>query len=192
MACEMMDPGDCLAFGGSSLTALAIELRWTGNPASILSKGKIDLDLVAMVDAGRGVTLIQPVQNVYGSYSADPYVELDRDDRAGGVETMRINLARFPRTPGSRIIIATYVYGDDRTWEDVDDATVTIKHQEGDFGISLRGGGKNSTRWLLDIVPNEEGNLSMTAKGEYFSSYLDDIDAAIGWPGLSWHRVFKN
>lgn len=192
MTFDMLSPDDCLAFDGISLTSLEIVLKWTGNPASILSKGKIDLDLVAMADAGRGVTLIQPVQNIYGSFRADPYVELDRDDRAGGAETMRINMAQFPRTPRSRIIVAVYVYGDDRTWADINDATVVIKHEEDTYGLELKGGGRNSTRWLFDIVPNDQNGLSVTAKGEYYPSYLDDIDTAIGWPGFNWYHVSKD
>lgn len=165
---------DKLSFDGESLVPIKATLSWVSNA---------DLDLAAIAETDRGITIVQALDRNFGSMS-DPYVKLDQDSRSGGTETMTINMAEAQHI--KRIMLFAYIYqtGGQRTWQDIKDAVVKIEHPEGNFEIELSNG-SGATCALFELV-NENGNLRLNRLEKYFNRYHEELDTYYNWPRLNW------
>lgn len=130
-----------LAKGGGG--AFVVNLDWNQSAAGAAPQGKkrgffqpraagIDLDLACLLVLSTGqISGIQALGNRFGSLEAEPWIQLDRDDRSGaalGGETMRINERYSEKF--DRILIYAMIYEGAANWAQVD-GVVRVSQQGG-------------------------------------------------------------
>lgn len=167
---------DNLSFSGDSLVPVQAILSWDGNT---------DLDLACIAETDNGITVVQALDRNFGSVDSDPYIGLDKDDRSGGVETMTVNMSKSAHI--KRIMVFAYIYQtgySQKSWRDIQNAKVTIKHPEQEFVIELSGG-DGATCALFELV-NNNGELKLNRLEQYFNGYHEELDNYYGWPRLNW------
>ncbi len=159
---------------------LSVTLEWNS---------RTDVDLACLYETSSGQTgCVQALGSTFGSLDEPPFVALDRDDRAGGMETMRFRLGRAREV--RRLLFFAYIY-QGGNWKKVGDARVVITNPgEPDIVMQLEGA-RARTCSLVDVVP--VGNsLQVTRLGDYFHGTHKDVDRHYGWPRINWVQSSKD
>jgi tellurite resistance protein TerA len=179
-----------------SIGEILVNLNWNqqtrksgGFFASLFGGGSkgVDLDLGCLYelkDGQRGC--VQALGNNLGTYYADPYIELDGDDRTGAVsggENLRINGKKIAEI--KRVLVYSFIYEGVANWSEAD-AVVTVKYPNGaDIEVKLnehRNGKIMCAIAMIENVKNETFKVERLV--EYFNGH-QDMDRAYGW-GMKW------
>lgn len=180
----------------NAIGEILVNLKWNQQSAgksagffsSFLGKSKsIDLDLGCLYELKNGKKgCIQALGNAFGSYTHDPYMELDGDDRTGssvGGENLRINGNKISEI--KRILVYTFIYEGVANWSEAD-GVVTLKYPAGpDIEVKLdehRNGNTMCAIAMFENVNNETFKIERLV--EYFNGHKD-MDSAYGW-GMNW------
>lgn len=196
---ELKKSGDSINLNKTSkpLGEILVNLNWTqqnrpqngGFLSSLFGSGNrgIDLDLGCLFeykDGWKGT--IQPLGNSFGSYSQEPYIHLDQDDRTGASkngENLRINGNKLHEF--KRILIFAYIYDGVANWSQVD-GVVTIKQQDGpDIVVRMdehRNGLGMCAVAMLENVQDQTFRIEKLVK--YFHGHKE-MDQYYGW-GINW------
>lgn len=161
---------------------MTVTLRWTS---------RTDVDLACMHElVGHKPSVVQALDKDFGSLERPPYVSLDRDDRAGGQETLRVNLAHAAEI--KRLLVFAYIY-EGGTWRNVGDASVTVEHPSETYEIKLNGGGwRSKSCALVGLRSDGNGGLTLSHEEVYFNAFHEEIDRHFGWPNINWVKGTKD
>jgi tellurite resistance protein TerA len=134
--------------------------------------------------------VVQALDKNFGSLNSAPYVLLSGDDRSGGSENLKINLAKADEI--KRLLVFAFIYAGSN-WKKVGDAQVRIQNPVGgdDYLIRLEGA-KAASCALIDLQNDGSGNLRMTRLEQYFRGFHQDIDSYYGWPNINWVKGSKD
>ncbi|MGA4952796.1 TerD family protein [Streptomyces lydicamycinicus] len=180
---------------GKKLGRKAMEAM--GARGALLPSGELDLDLCALYQLTDGAAgVVHPLGNNFGALHAPPYIQLDGDDRTGGVaagENMTINLDHQDRI--KRILIFVTVYAGARSFEGLS-ATVTLQPQHGaPVDFTLDACTVPSNVCALALITNTGSELVVQREARYLVpepgvSPQRTVDYAYGW-GLDWSPARK-
>lgn len=180
---------------GKKLGRKAMEAM--GARGALLPSGELDLDLCALYQLTDGAAgVVHPLGNNFGALHAPPYIQLDGDDRTGGVaagENMTINLDHQDRI--KRILIFVTVYAGARSFEGLS-ATVTLQPQHGaPVDFTLDACTVPSNVCALAMITNTGSELVVQREARYLVpepgvSPQRTVDHAYGW-GLDWSPARK-
>ncbi|MGA5566590.1 TerD family protein [Streptomyces platensis] len=180
---------------GKKLGRKAMEAM--GARGALLPSGELDLDLCALYQLADGAAgVVHPLGNNFGALHAPPYIQLDGDDRTGGVaagENMTINLDHQDRI--KRILIFVTVYAGARSFEGLH-ATVTLQPQHGaPVDFTLDACTVPSNVCALALITNTGSELVVQREARYLVpepgvSPQRTVDHAYGW-GLDWSPARK-
>jgi tellurite resistance protein TerA len=168
-----LEKGKPISFSKDAAVAEII-LTWTSDS---------DPDIGAMCKTvGQAPYVVQALGHTFGCLGKPPFAVLDKDDRHGGQETLRINLARADQI--ERILVYGTIYRGGN-WNNVGDARVTVRHpRHEEYIIDLS---KSSARsvGLVDFR-SQNGSLVMTRLEDFINGTEPDIDRFYSFPGISW------
>lgn len=168
------------------------------NKAGAARKGRagIDLDLGCMYELADGRKgLVQALGNTFGHYEAEPFIQLDADDRTGAAangENLYINGERFDRI--KRAVIFSFIYEGAANWQ-VTNGVVTIT-APGQAPVEVRlDGGDRQIMCAIALIENRNGQLVITKLAEYFqqqgmTSAHELMDRHFGF-GMRWKTGSK-
>lgn len=151
----------------------------------------IDLDLGAFVEMSDGYrTIIQALGGTFGSFRAEPYVELQGDDRTGAVsdgEWLHINGTEWKNI--REVLIFAFIYDGVPSWENTD-GVVTI-HVPGQPPVEtfLTEGNNRQNMCAIARLVNEAGAIRVERINRYFSGH-QQLDEAFNW-GFNWRAGSK-
>lgn len=120
----------------SGLGEILVNLNWNSQPqnqgffAKLFGSNQgIDLDLGCLYELKNGKKgTVQALGNSFGSFTREPYVTLDGDDRTGASavgENLRINGNMLSQI--RRVLVYTFIYEGIANWQQAN-AVVTIKY----------------------------------------------------------------
>jgi tellurite resistance protein TerA len=154
--------------------------------------GGIDLDLGCLYELSDGRKgVIQALGNAFGSLTAPPWIQLDGDDRTGGVvggENMSINLG----APGRfrRVLIFAMIYEGAPNWAAVD-GVVTLTSASGQsFEVRLDESDAGSRMCAVAQLVESGGELVFQREVRYVQGGQMALDKAYGW-GMNWQAGRK-
>ncbi len=147
----------------------------------------VDLDLGCLFEFKDGFKgCIQPLGNAFGSFTNEPFINLDQDDRTGasaGGENLRINGNKLYEF--KRILLFAFIYEGAANWSEVD-GIVTIKQQDGpDIVVRMdehRNGYNICAVAMLENVRDETFKIEKLVK--YFPGHKD-MDRHYKW-NMNW------
>ncbi|HEV7935346.1 MAG TPA: TerD family protein [Actinomadura sp.] len=193
-------PSVSLTKRGATSGAMRVNLNWSARPGAAkgrfgkLRRGRdLDLDLCCLWELTDGRKGIIHALGDFGRLGQPPYVELDRDDRSGAVETgenLRINLDHTAEF--RRILVFAEIYDGADDFIGLD-ATATLYPQNSppvemrldDCTIPAR----DATLFLLEnvggeLVAHREAKYVLPPPGRPRWGKLN-VDQEYGW-GLDW------
>jgi tellurite resistance protein TerA len=178
---------------------LHVNLNWNQTPAPAAAKGGflkrvlsgggggIDLDLAALFELASGRKgVVQALGDAFGSFEAEPYVQLDADDRTGasaGGENLYVNLAHAGDI--RRLLVFAFIYEGVASFDQAD-AVVTLTPARGapiEVRLDERAGGARMC--AIAQLTNEGGNDFTVSREVRYVNGHRDLDRAYNW-GLSW------
>lgn len=147
----------------------------------------VDLDLGCLFELSDGHKgVIQALGNSFGSYTYDPFIELDHDDRSGqskNGENLRINGSQLRQF--KRILVFAFIYEGVANWTEVD-GVVTLKQSGGpDVVVRLdnpRNGKNMCAIAMIENINNE--TMSVKKLSTYYSGHKE-LDRAYNW-NMRW------
>ncbi|OTA20205.1 tellurium resistance protein TerA [Xenorhabdus beddingii] len=173
---------------------IRVNLNWnqTASPPKGLLQGMfgsnkgVDLDLGAFIRLQDGYkNVVQALGNSFGDYRAEPYVELQGDDRTGNVsdgEWLHVNGLEWQNI--REVLIYAFIYEGAPSW-DKTDGVVTI-HVPDQPPIETRMTEGNNQKGMCAIarLVNENGAIKVERINQYFKGHKE-MDQAFGW-GFNW------
>lgn len=160
--------------------------------AAAPAAGGIDLDLGCLYELGDGRKgVIQALGNAFGSLTTPPWIQLDGDDRTGGVvggENMSINLG----APGRfrRVLIFAMIYEGAPNWAAVD-GVVTLTSANGQsFEVRLDESDAGARMCAVAQLVESGGDLVFQREVRYIQGGQMALDKAYGW-GMNWQAGRK-
>lgn len=160
--------------------------------ATAPASGGIDLDLGCLYELGDGSKgVIQALGNAFGSLTSPPWIQLDGDDRTGGVvggENMSINLG----APGRfrRVLIFAMIYEGAPNWAAVD-GVVTLTSANGQsFEVRLDESDTGSRMCAVAQLVESGGELVFQREVKYIQGGQMALDRAYNW-GMNWQAGRK-
>jgi tellurite resistance protein TerA len=176
-----------LAASGS----LRINMHWmgVGSSAGPVRTPAFDVDLgclYELADRNRGV--VQYLGGLRGAFERAPFVQLDRDDRAGSAagENLFVNLDRADRV--RRVVVFVYAHNGPlagaRAW-------VEFRPTGGTgFRIGLEHVPAEAHACAVALLTFAAGRVTVQREVRYVSGFQQDVDQAYGF-GLRWGRADK-
>ncbi|RJT39856.1 TerD family protein [Rahnella woolbedingensis] len=178
---------------------IKINLNWhQGSVASggmfggMFSKSKgVDLDLGAFVelqDGSKGV--VQALGNTFGRLSAEPFVELQGDDRTGQVtegEWLHVNGHEWKKI--RQVLIYAFIYEGAASWDKTDGVVTLHIPEQPPIETRLTEGPDRHNMCAIARLVNENGAIKVERINQFFSGHKD-MDKALGW-GFRWSAGSK-
>jgi tellurite resistance protein TerA len=197
-------PSVSLSKQGSSSGAMRVNLNWSmrgmqkrglfGKKKAVLPD--LDLDLCALyelTDGSKGI--VHPIENQFGSFTAPPYILLDRDDRSGAAaegENLTINLDHAAEM--KRILIFANIYAGATSFAGLD-AVATLYPQQGPpIDMRLDECDVESAIVAVALIENINGELVVRREARYILvtppaiGRQHALDLAYGW-GMTWRMA---
>ncbi|WP_420122290.1 TerD family protein [Nakamurella sp.] len=160
--------------------------------AAAAPAGGVDLDLGCLYELGDGRKgVIQALGNSFGALNAPPWIQLDGDDRTGGVvggENMSINLG----APGRfrRVLIFAMIYEGAPNWAAVD-GMVTLTSAAGQsFEVRLDDPDPGARMCAVAQLVESAGELVFQREVRYIQGGQMALDRAYNW-GMNWQAGRK-
>jgi tellurite resistance protein TerA len=190
---EKTNPAVSLKKTGSTFGEIVINLNWSQTPQKkgIFGGTKaLDLDLGVLFELDDGYSgCIQALGRSFGSFNAEPYIELSGDDRTGAVasgETIRINGKYFDRI--RRLAVFALIYDGAPNWQQTDG--IVKMNMPGQPEIEIRMNEGRNDRRLCGIatIDNVGGELRMERHMQYYNNqkpYADNIGIFLNWTQAS-------
>ncbi len=153
----------------------------------------IDLDLgclYELTDGTKGV--VQALGNTFRdqSYSAQPIISLDGDDRSGtntDGENLRVDLAQLDKI--RRILVFAFIYEGVPNWAAADGIVTLYPATGPQVSVRLDEHAVNKSMCGIALLENHGGELSVSRQVRYVSGH-SELDQAYGW-GLRWTAARK-
>jgi tellurite resistance protein TerA len=187
---------------GGSLGEISINLNWnTGVPqssgllGSLLgagNKGAIDLDLGCLFelqDGDKGA--VQALGNAFGRLVAEPWIELDGDDRTGSNqsgETLRINGHQWNKI--RRVLVYAFIYEGTLNWAAANGRVLIKTPGQPYIEVLLDNPSKGEGMCAIALLENVGGKLEISKQVSYFRGGHSEMDKAYRW-GLRWKAGSK-
>jgi tellurite resistance protein TerA len=173
-----------------SLGEILINLNWNRKETKggFFSRNtSIDLDLACLYELSDGSKgIVQALGRTFGSFTRDPYIVLDGDDRSGSVKTgenIRINGSKL--TSFRRILVFSFIYEGVSRWSEAD-GVVTIKHSGGpDIVVKLDDYESRQNLVAIAMIQNVNNEtFSIERIVRHFPGHKE-MDRAFNW-GMKW------
>ena len=172
-----------------------INLKWDTSVKKkglfgLLSKEGIDLDLGCMYrlkNKRQGV--IQALGNSFGSLTAEPFINLDKDDRAGNSADGENLIIARPELIDT-IVVFAFIYGGTPNWSQAK-GIVTFKQQGGpEIIINLDNPDDKKIMCSLVKLVNLDGQLELSKVEKYYQGH-EELDKDFGF-GFNWRPGKKD
>lgn len=189
---QSLEKGQSVSVSGAAgaFGEVHIKLMWSDKPEQGKASG-IDLDLGCLFELKDGyLGCVQALGDMYGSFSSEPYIELDADDRTGGSagETIRINGDKWAAI--KRICIFAYIYDGAPNWSLIDClAQVLIPGRE-PIMVQLENARNDRGMCAIAMLENKENAFKVQKLNQYFRTHKD-LDEHYGF-GLRWEIGSKD
>lgn len=188
------------AAGGSG--PIRVNLNWEQRAAAPEGKGfmkklkaaatpPLDLDLGCLwelTDGTKGV--VQALGNVFGSLDAPPYIQLDKDDRAGTSsdgENLLVNGKHAAQI--KRLAVFAFIYQGAPNWSQAG-GVVTIHPPAGEpVTIQLDETTDGKGMCGVCLITGDAGGFEVERLVQYVSRH-SELDEMLGW-GLNWRAGRK-
>lgn len=166
--------------GKSAARKLQITLNWddpaAGRKPGFFSFGRpqpVDLDLGCMYRLRNGeMGVIQPMGNNYGSKDFSPFIQLDRDDRRGGIAAGE-NLYIFEPDQVEKLVVFALIYEGTANFSTVN-SRMTIKDEAGtDILIRLDNREPRLRLCAVALLQARGEHLEIVKEERYFSDQED-------------------
>jgi tellurite resistance protein TerA len=154
------------------------------------SKG-IDLDLGAFVELQDGTKgVIQALGNTFGRLNAEPFVQLQGDDRTGQVrdgEWLHINGREWKKI--REVLIYAFIYEGVASWDKTDGVVTMHIPEQPPIETRLTEGSNRHNMCAIARLVNENGTIKVERLNQFYSGHKD-MDNALGW-GFRWSAGSK-
>jgi tellurite resistance protein TerA len=174
--------------------SLRINMHWTPRTAPPATPGAVrtaqfDVDLGCLFELGDGSRgVVQSLGGLRGAFERAPFVQLDRDDRAGSAvgENLFVNLDRADRL--RRVVAFVYAHNGPlaaaRVWVDFHPAAGS------GFRIDLEHVPADTHACAVALLTFGAGRVSVHREVRFVPGFQADVDRAYGF-GLRWGRADK-
>lgn len=158
---------------GGSFGEMFMNLNWS-QPRGMFARS-VDLDLGCLFELEDGrCGVVQALGHSFGSYHAEPFIELSGDDRTGAIttgETIRINGNHFHRI--RRMAVFGLIYEGAPNW-DATDGVITIKMpDQPEIEVRLTGGDDSKRLCGVALIENVNGQMKITSLISYHRDQED-------------------
>jgi tellurite resistance protein TerA len=194
-------PTVSLTKNGSGGGILRVNLNWTAKPAAPSGGGFLkrmaagaapatDLDLGCLyefMDGTKGV--VQALGNSFtarGSFSPQPVIWLDGDDRSGSVsggENLHVDLAQSKNI--RRILVFAQIYEGAANWAAAAGVVTLFPTGGPEVEIQLDEHDPKSRLCAVALFENVNGELSVRREVRYIHGSQRTLDEQYGW-GMQW------
>ncbi|MGW4845508.1 TerD family protein [Nocardia brasiliensis] len=178
---------------GEQQGAMRVNLNWSAGSKGFFRRSKpVDLDLGCLYELANGNKgVVQAVGNNFGSLDAEPYIQLDGDDRSGtaaGGENMHINLARPELF--RRILIFAFIYEGVPNWAAADGVVTLYPTSGPQIEVRLDSPVDGARSCAIALLQNQGNGITVHREVHYINGAQQQIDEAYRW-GMNWHRASK-
>ncbi|MER7722597.1 TerD family protein [Streptomyces sp. NPDC096323] len=200
-------PSVSLTKQGATSGGMRVNLSWSARrpPRGWMRKGPeavrledIDLDLSCLWELQNGATgIVHPINNQFGSFGREPYVELDQDDRTGTSETgenLMINLDHAARI--KRLLVFVVIYAGASSFAGLHGVATLFPPAGPPIEVLLDECTVPSQVAAIALIENIGGELIVRREAKYllpppgiFKQQAADLE--YGW-GLSWQGASKD
>lgn len=151
----------------------------------------IDLDLGAFVETADGDRhVVQALGDGFGSYSYEPFVELQADDRTGDSvdgEWVFINGDQWQHI--REVLVYTFIYEGVPSWENTDGIVTINMPDQPPIETHLTEGSSRKNMCAIARLVNDNGKIKVERINRYFTGHKE-MDDAFGW-GFRWKAGSK-
>ncbi|MFM1703532.1 TerD family protein [Aeromonas salmonicida] len=184
---------------GNGFGKIKINLNWNrGNTKKGFLSGVfgnrnegIDLDLGAFVETADGDRhVVQALGDGFGSYSYEPFVELQADDRTGDSvdgEWVFINGDQWQHI--REVLVYTFIYEGVPSWENTDGIVTINMPDQPPIETHLTEGSSRKNMCAIARLVNDNGKIKVERINRYFTGHKE-MDDAFGW-GFRWKAGSK-
>lgn len=174
---------------------ITVNLNWSrGKRGGLFSRGSsgVDLDigcLFELADGWKGC--IQALGDSYGSYSEEPYLALDGDDRSGDFidgEWLRVNGRHFKDI--RRLLVFAFIYEGVPNWTQTDGVVTVRIPGEPPIEVRMDEGSNAKNMCAVALIENDGGRMQISREVRYFRGH-SQMDTHYGW-GLRWQAGSKD
>ncbi|AFU06219.1 TerD family protein [Nocardia brasiliensis] len=178
---------------GEQQGAMRVNLNWSAGSKGFFRRSKpVDLDLGCLYELANGNKgVVQAVGGNFGSLDAEPYIQLDGDDRSGtaaGGENMHINLARPELF--RRILIFAFIYEGVPNWAAADGVVTLYPTSGPQIEVRLDSPVDGARSCAIALLQNQGNGITVHREVHYINGAQQQIDEAYRW-GMNWHRASK-
>jgi tellurite resistance protein TerA len=194
-------PAVSLSKQGGASGVLRVNLNWNARPAAPAGGGLfkrlaaagspgIDLDLGCLyefADGSKGV--VQALGNAFASrstFSAEPVVWLDGDDRSGaasGGENLFVNLAYS--TQIRRVLVFASIYAGAPNWAAAEGVVTLFPVAGPEIEVRLDEHDPSSPLCAIAMLEFNGSELQVRREVRYIQGAQDVLDRTYGW-GMDW------
>ncbi|MCX4451028.1 MULTISPECIES: TerD family protein [unclassified Streptomyces] len=200
-------PSVSLTKQGATSGAMRINLTWSARtpPRGWMNKGRdavrledVDLDLSCLWELQNGASgIVHPINNQFGSFHQEPYVQLDNDDRTGGSESgenLTINLDHASEI--KRLLVFVVIYSGASSFAGLHGVATLYPPVGPPIEVLLDECTVPSPVAALALIENIGGELIVRREAKYiilppgiFKQQAADLE--YNW-GLSWQSASKD
>ncbi|THA77507.1 Tellurium resistance [Streptomyces sp. A0642] len=200
-------PSVSLTKQGATSGAMRVNLSWSARrpPRGWMRKGPeavrledVDLDLSCLWELRNGATgIVHPINNQFGAFGQEPYVELDQDDRTGTSETgenLMINLDHAADI--KRLLVFVVIYSGASSFAGLHGVATLYPPAGPPIEVLLDECTVPSQVAAIALIENVGGELIVRREAKYllpppgiFKQQAADLE--YGW-GLSWQGASKD
>ncbi|MEM6903518.1 MAG: hypothetical protein AAF556_09815, partial [Pseudomonadota bacterium] len=133
---------------------------------------------------------IQALGDMYGAFAAEPYIELDKDDRTGGSagETIRINGDHW--TDIKRVCLFAYIYDGVPNWSLIDCLAQVLVPSQEPIMVELENARSDRGMCAIAMLENKDSAFRVKKLNQYFRTHKD-LDEHYAF-GLRWEIGSKD
>ncbi|TXS01296.1 Tellurium resistance [Streptomyces sp. col6] len=200
-------PSVSLTKQGATSGAMRVNLTWSARtpPRGWMNKGRdavrledVDLDLSCLWELQNGASgIVHPINNQFGSFHQEPYVQLDNDDRTGGSESgenLTINLDHASEI--KRLLVFVVIYSGASSFAGLHGVATLYPPVGPPIEVLLDECTVPSPVAALALIENIGGELIVRREAKYiilppgiFKQQAADLE--YNW-GLSWQSASKD
>ncbi|MEU4339876.1 Tellurium resistance [Nocardia sp. NPDC023852] len=178
---------------GEQQGTMRVNLNWSSGSKGFFRRSKpVDLDLGCFYELSNGAKgVVEAIGHNFGALEAEPYIELDGDDRSGSVEggeNMRINLARPELF--RRILIFALIYEGVPNWGAADGVVTLYPTAGPQIQVRLDSPVAGARSCAIALLQNQGPGITVYREMQYVNGAQREIDQAYRW-GMQWHSARK-